>query len=110
MMAYMFTEIIRRLNGKLNAVQLSNPGFPSKPLFFEDISSKTTCFPKLSSFSTLDGTTEALAQEVAANKVGPFSPSFAPYKCSLNTKWCKFNGKKYKGINSMDHKYYANPI
>ena len=108
MMAFTFTEIVKRIDSKLSTVLASSPNFPEKPVFFTDVTSKTMCFPALSSFSTLDDSTEAIAESVAKNEIGAFSPSFAPYKCSQRTKWCKFRGAKYKKKKfSMDHRYYS---
>ncbi len=106
MMAYMFTEVIHRLNAKYSSAVTAIPNFPTKPQFFTDVTSKTMCFPSLTSFSTLDQSIEAIEKDVNSNEVGPFYSSFAPYKCSTRTKECKFKGHKYSGKNSMDHKYY----
>ena len=106
-MAYFFAAVVERINMKLASVEASVPSYPPKPLFFADVTSKTMCFPALTSFSTLEESTEAIAESVAKNTIGPFSPSFPPYKCSLNTKWCKYNGpKNRKKETSMDHRYY----
>ena len=108
MMAYTFTEVVERLNAKLATVKTAVPGFPPKPVFFTDVTSKTMCFPALSSFSTLEESTEVIAEGVASNQAGPFWPAFAPYKCSLHTKWCKFRGAKVKKKlrDLMDTEYY----
>ena len=95
------------MNAKLSTIQSAAPGYPPKPVYFADVSSKTMCFPSLKSYSTLDESTEILADRVAKNKEAPISPSFTPYICSGRTKWCKFNGPKYKKKKfSMDHRYY----
>jgi hypothetical protein len=106
MMAYMFTEVVHRLNSKYSSVIKAIPKFPIKPQYFTDITSKTMCYPFLTSFSTLDQSTEVIANDVKSNKIGSFYTLFPPYKCSTRTKECKFKGYKYSGKNSMDHKYY----
>ena len=108
MMAYTFTEVVERLNAKLATVKTAVPSFPPKPVFFgSDVTSKTMCFPALSSFSTLEESTEVIAEGVASNQAGPFWPAFAPYICSARTKNCKYNHARYIGRRQeLNHGYY----
>ena len=102
MMAYTFTQIVNRLNSKLPLIMAAKPNFPKEPVFFTDVESKTMCFPALSSFTTLDDSTDEIATAVSNNEHRIW-PGFAPYKCSLLTKWCRY---KKKEAVVMDHLYY----
>lgn len=109
MLAYTFTEIVNRLNTKLSAVEVAIPSFPLKPIFFStDVSSKTMCFPALSSFSTLETSSEEIAKSITKNEIGGvISPFFVPYICSARTKNCKYNHAKYRSQrDEINHGYY----
>jgi len=104
---YTFTQIVNRLNTKSALVHSATPNFPVKPVFFEDVSSKTMCFPAIVSVSTLNESPEETSAKITQNSIGSFSPSFAPYICSARSKVCKYNHAKYrKDSFALNHGYY----
>jgi hypothetical protein len=103
---YTISEIVDRVNSKYTLIQNTIPNFPLKPKFFEDVSSKTMCFPAFKSFSTLDDNPEETAAKIASNRIGSFSPDFAPYICGAANRNCKYNRVTPQEAFRLNHGYY----